>query len=554
MPRAAHQRFAVAQVLRVLDGETGIHRPGAERAAGRRGPARDARRGDVARRVEERTRRGFLPLDQVLDVVAESGQRSFGAAHFVTQGKLAAAAGLGQQQRVAGADEGRVGEIQVVEGRRLEGAAGAGRHSPGVGQAVAVAEGVRVPRAELGIVVAARPDLPEMRARRAVPAQHQGIGAALQAGIDIGRVYGFAQALDGDQAASERQGQVVLPDHLVLARAEGIAVLANRGRRRGDRVVLAATQAQFALPGFGQARAGEHAMGDDPGPRLPIQVGGRPAAVEVADAVAFDAVGADLDALPRAPGGGQRQAAARKTVAVRVVGRAVRIGDGIDPLGARVGHAHGIVELSDAVGMGQRQFPAAAAADPGAGFQARGVGCAPGGDADHAADGIGTVQCRRRSAQDFDAFDLGQRNCFQRALPQRGRTDAQAVEQDQGMAGVGAADEYAFRGAAAAGARQLDPRRARQQVAEGGRRPGLLDGLAVDHGDVGNDFADPRRLARRGDDDGRELIGGEGKTGGKTTGRAGGDGETFVHGKTPEPRRASPQPVGGKCMRGRGGQ
>jgi hypothetical protein len=75
------------------------------------------------------------------------------------------------------------------------------------------------------------------------------------------------------------------------------------------------------------------------------------------------------------------------------------------------------------------------------GGQAWRTGAATGDDLDHAADRIGAVQARRRSAQDLDALDLRQRDAGEVDLAERRRADPHAIDQHQRAARADAAQQ-----------------------------------------------------------------------------------------------------------------
>ena len=69
-------------------------------------------------------------------------------------------------------------------------------------------------------------------------------------------------------------------------------------------------------------------------------------------------------------------------------------------------------------------------------------------------------------AQNFDALDLLQRNEFQRRRAERGRTDAHAVDQYQGMRAVGAANKQTLRTTRPTALGKLDAGLPREQFAQ----------------------------------------------------------------------------------------
>jgi hypothetical protein len=132
------------------------------------------------------------------------------------------------------------------------------------------------------------------------------------------------------------------------------------------------------------------------------------------------------------------------------------------------------------------------AADRRVADDARARFAAAGEDLDHAADGIGAVEARRRPAQDLDVVDLGQAERFELDLAGGRRADLDAVDQDDGAARSGAAQEVARALPRAAAASELQAGDAAQQVLD---RIGaaVADRLVVDADDVGGAAIEPLR-------------------------------------------------------------
>src|SRR3546814_10244926 len=80
----------------------------------------------------------------------------------------------------------------------------------------------------------------------------------------------------------------------------------------------------------------------------------------------------------------------------------------------------------------------------------RGVVGLAGENMDNAADRIRTPQRRARAAHDFDALDLLGRQMREVEQPRAGGSDAHAVDQDQGLVGIGATQKNRRRRAGAA--------------------------------------------------------------------------------------------------------
>src|SRR5690606_31242316 len=125
---------------------------------------------------------------------------------------------------------------------------------------------------------------------------------------------------------------------------------------------------------------------------------------------------------------------------------------------------------------------------------------ASGEDLDHATDRVRTPVACTRTAHDLDALDRVDRQLFERERASVRRCDAHAVDEDQYLVGIGAAQEQRSLRAGAAGAVQVYTGLQAQDlehVARGAR----IDVLARDDAHVGQGRVDRLHDARGGDRD-----------------------------------------------------
>jgi hypothetical protein len=120
---------------------------------------------------------------------------------------------------------------------------------------------------------------------------------------------------------------------------------------------------------------------------------------------------------------------------------------------------------------------------------------------DDPADRVRTVETRCGPAQDFDVVDLVERDRFQRGRSAARRTDAQAVEQQQRLIAVGAAEEHAGRRARTAVGHDLDARLALQQLGQA-LRAGTRNLVGADVGYIRDQLGEQLRRSRGSDHDG----------------------------------------------------
>ena len=215
---------------------------------------------------------------------------------------------------------------------------------------------------------------------------------------------------------------------------------------------------------------------------------------------AVDAV-ARIDLQPHA--GVARGAAV--AVVVRVGGGD---GAGVEAVAALMRDAERIVQRARAAahaGLG-RACAVAAQADLGVG---RGRAFALlGEELHHAADGVGAIDGGRRAAQHFDAVNLRQRDLLPRRAAGGLRIDPHAVDIDGREAALRPAQENAGGAADAAAAGELHPRQACQQVGHA-HGAAALDGVTVEHGNVGHQVGE-RAFGARGGHHGLAQLGGGG--------------------------------------------
>src|SRR5690606_8889336 len=290
--------------------------------------------------------------------------------------------------------------------------------------------------AELVVVVAAQAQLQVLRAELALVLRERRAVAATdgERRPRIDHVGGVAQPVEaGAQQLALGHAEVALQARAVaggaVAVGEGVADVVVG-------IVGIAAGGQLQLHGVGRRPA--HAAADDLLDDVGIVL-----VVAVVVVVAFGAERARVEL----PGLGGREVGAHGGAVVAVaVAVQVRAGDdeaaGAGPGVGIVGTGAGV----DAVGFlaGDIDADAAAlAADVDAGrslaqtvaaggdaavaVHAFAAVAAAGEDLDHAADGVGAVQRRARSAHDLDALDLFQRDVLQRGQARGRRTDADAV-------------------------------------------------------------------------------------------------------------------------------
>ena len=201
-------------------------------------------------------------------------------------------------------------------------------------------------------------------------------------------------------------------------------------------------------------------------------------------------------------------------VAVRFVGEAAgehRAGAdaaGIDAAGVLRADAEvvpGVLAAAGQPGLAAQQAVAAGGHAEGR-PQAAIARTAAGEDLDHSPDRVGAVQAGTRAAHDLDALDLLHRNLLERRQPGADRSHPHAIDQQQGMSGVGAAQEQRGLLAVAAAVGEAHPGQPGQQVRHRQRLQPLDVGTG-DHADrrqrlVGGDRGtrgghDHRRQRRR---------------------------------------------------------
>ena len=115
---------------------------------------------------------------------------------------------------------------------------------------------------------------------------------------------------------------------------------------------------------------------------------------------------------------------------------------------------------------------------------------------DHAADRVGAVQARRRSAQHLDALDLVERNRLERRGPGRRRGETNAVDQHQRLRRIRAAQEHAGHRRRSAVLDDFGAGLPLQQLGET-LHAGARDLVAADDGDVGEEVHRRLQAARR---------------------------------------------------------
>ena len=258
--------------------------------------------------------------------------------------------------------------------------------------------------------------------------------------------------------------------------------------------------------------------------------------------------------VPAVAAAGAEVLVARR-IAIRLVGEAAGEGRGgadaagVDAAGVLAARAQVVPALFAAAGQPElaAQQLVGAGGERQRRFEAAVARAAAGEDLDHAADRIGAVEAGARAAHDLDAFDLLHRNLLERGQPRADRSHPHAIDQQQGVGGIGAAQEQRSLLAVAAGVGEAHAGQAGQQVGDRHRlQP--LDVGAADHAHRRQRVADVDRRARGGDDhrlqrNGAVLPGwvqpGRAGTGGAGQHQAGQQG--LLHLRFPSPRtRARP--------------
>ena len=289
----------------------------------------------------------------------------------------------------------------------------------------------------------------------------------------------------------------------------GIGVAVDVGDGEGDAVAERAevrVQAGIAVQLVRGREAG--VVGEDI-VRRRIAVGLRLAVSPIAAQVEADAVG-EIDA----------QAAGRAILAIAVTLGAV--GRGRDAVAAQIAAGQRARDRPAAARDAALRVEAVGIAIFGAGARLQPLGRFFGDDVDDAADRLAAPGDRIGAAQHFDALDAGRQQIgeIEAAAGRGGIVDAYAVDHDQRLLRLGAAQAHAGEAAQAAVARHGDAGGGGQEV---GDRHGLaaIDLVAGDDGDGLADFGGRLRHAGRGDDD----VVAVGRIGSRRDLRGGGRGE-----------------------------
>jgi hypothetical protein len=238
----------------------------------------------------------------------------------------------------------------------------------------------------------------------------------------------FTQHFVGEQCPADRQLDVVLPNQLVGLGDDDRWV----GGIDGRRIVYALAEAQGAGPrGGNRLRPGKAVYR---GLLVDAVVEGGAGVVFVYSA-RLEQPASDLAAAFQL----QAEADAYVLLAepVPVGWRAQRIVAGSLEMAALQVETQTVGATRDPGGG----FQGTLAADSGEGLQVRCAFAVAGEDLDHAADRVGSVKGPCRAAQDLDPIDLGKRDHFERSLAGGRRAEALAIEQQQGMSGIGPAHE-----------------------------------------------------------------------------------------------------------------
>ncbi len=166
---------------------------------------------------------------------------------------------------------------------------------------------------------------------------------------------------------------------------------------------------------------------------------------------------------------------------------------GIDAIGRLVAGIDTESAARAAQVKADRGFAQVMAADADTRMWAQAVGrvAATGEHLDHTTDRIRAIQGRTRAADDLDPLDLLQRQVLQRGQARAGRTDAHAIDQDEGVVGLGATQKQRAELAQPALVDDADASATAQQFRQRMRAAafdlGAVDDLDGGHAGIGGD-------------------------------------------------------------------
>src|SRR5450830_1444340 len=389
------------------------------------------------------------------------------------------------------------GIIKFVVGGRAKAGAHAGGGAQGRRKAVAGRAGGLVAILRF---VAPHAGVEQAGAAARVVRRRKRIGAAfmVQGGGAVGRHFFFAVVEQQLQYVGADQ-HVVLPAEVFLGAVDA-RVAGSGGARIIGALVPRFGVLQHAGPGWQRARLGEDGRVGQL--RFAAHVVGAGAIVVLRVQPAVQRERADFAAAAQLQAQLRRQVGLVVAIAVGVVGAAAGAGGG-KAVGGFGADTEGVAEaVLTAGGAGDAgiEFVGLVAAGARKGGNGRGAAARLGKNLDHAADGIGPVQGAQGAVDDFNVVDGGEGNGAPVGGARGGGADAHAVDEDDVLVAVGAADVHAGAGAGAAVAGHFDAALALQQVDDGaGARLGNLRG--VDGDGVADDVGHRLRIAGGGDDD-----------------------------------------------------
>jgi hypothetical protein len=416
-------------------------------------------------------------------------------AAVVMEGGLLVARALRAQVWIA-----RSGVVQVVEAGGLEGAAQAGANAPLGDDLVAIAEIAGAVAAEPRIIVVAQVRLETVQPGMGLVAGEVGLDGAGRHAIGRGAVHLLLQPLHPEQRRAGPDGEVVLPQELILVGIKhilhGTVVV---------RMIGTHPHAHQALPPVAQAVLAKDVESGQC--LVAVIVSGRGVAVVMAAPLAGEAVHADLVARRQGPGQlhGQIGVAVAVLVPVLVLVAGVTIGIGGNAVRLPVADLQAEAGVSGLTAVTGAQGSGVEAAGTSGEIRRRGALASTGENLDHSADGLGAVQMAGRPAQDLDALDLVEGNVFQGRGAGGGGADTHAVHQHQGMAGIGAAQVDGGGGAGPAAAGNFHAGLGLQQFRQGGLACGA-DVRGGNHRHVRHQVLDRLGRAGGGDHDVVELV------------------------------------------------
>ena len=348
--------------------------------------------------------------------------------------------------------------------------------------------------AKLRIVVAPGVELPAVAARRAAQARKHGVDAALGHGVGGGAVDLLQQGFGTGHHGADGGLHIVLPGPLVLLGLKQAWDVERTGRHQRIAAVGALVVVQAGGPVRGDAAF--HTGTQHGGACVTLRVHTW-AVVKMVGAVGIHRTGAEFPVAVELPIHRGVECLLLEGIAVRVVvaERHGRVG-GRETLVVGVRHTECVTHIVLATTQSGTQFAVAVAAQGDGGKRGKPLGATAREDLHHTPCGVGAIQSGRRAFEHFDALDHVDRDVVPHRCAGRGRAVTHTVDQQDGVARFGAANENTRRFATSTVGRHLHRRGTRQHFRQCAAS-GAFDGFAVHH----HHFAG-------------ELVGAGGDTGG----------------------------------------